>query len=147
MSAGLVEFLRAQLAKDEQLAREAQEQTAARWRAYFKQVIAPGSRFEVEFADTNSSEAAAHFARHDPARVLAEVASKRRIVTDYSETVRIRDEAAARIRDAGGPASAAPEDLDTWDRAQREASTLEGPVKELALPYATEPGYREEWRP
>jgi hypothetical protein len=43
---------------------------------------------------------AEHIAAHDPAHVLADIASKRAIVEDYVTTCRIRDEAAGRIQEA-----------------------------------------------
>ena len=116
----LVDFIRAQLARDEQVAREALEQTAPEWRTYFKQIIAPGSRHETEIAEAETSEAAAHIARHDPARVLAEVEAKRKVVA--------------------------------WVELQQVPNSTIGDdfafaLYALALPYADEPGYRDEWRP
>lgn len=88
---------------------------------------------------------AEHIARHDPARILREVEAKRQIVDTYALTVQLRDEAAARIKAAGDTPDA--NDLDTWDRAQREAVILRDPVALLALPYADHPDYRDDWRP
>jgi len=86
-----------------------------------------------------------HIAAHDPARVLREIDAKRRLLDDYVVTARIRDEAAARIKAAGDLPDA--KDLDTWDRAQREAAILEGPLKLAAMPLADRSGYQETWRP
>ena len=86
-----------------------------------------------------------HIVRWNPARVLAEINAKRQLLDDYTVTAHIRDEAAERIKASGDHPDA--KDLETWDRAQREAAILEGPVKLAALPLADRPGYREEWRP
>ncbi|GGX99158.1 DUF6221 family protein [Streptomyces fructofermentans] len=80
------------------------------------------------------------------ARVLREIEAKRRVLSDFTETARLRDEAASRIRAAGDHPD--PGDLDTWDRAEREAAILEAPVRVLATVYRDRPGYRaEEWAP
>lgn len=81
----------------------------------------------------------------DPARVLREIDAKRRLLDDYTVTARIRDEATARIKAAGDHPDS--KDVETWDRAQREAAILEGPVKLAASPLTDRPGWREEWRP
>lgn len=65
---------------------------------------------------------------------------------DYSPTEGMtEDETTARIKAADDQPD--PKDLETWDRAQREAAILEGPVKLAASPLADRPGYRKEWRP
>lgn len=58
-----------------------------------------------------------------PARVLAEVDAKRRIIELYSGTAQYPDF-------SGG-----------YDSAAEDA------IKLLAVPYADRPGYRDEWRP
>jgi hypothetical protein len=88
---------------------------------------------------------AIHMAYWDPARSRREVASKRAILADYRETCRLRDEAAERIRAANGQAAAV--DLDTWDRASREASILWPVVAQLATAWNDHPCYRDEWKP
>ena len=67
------------------------------------------------------SFAAEHIARHDPARVLREVESKRRILAEHSELDR--------------------------GMCQCLADFPCATVRLLALPYADRPGYRESWRP
>ena len=57
-----------------------------------------------------------HMARHDPARVLADVDAKRRI-------------------------------LGVIDRMYAEPGAGDSLVRLLALHYAGQPGYRDEWRP
>jgi hypothetical protein len=72
----------------------------------------------------NAPELGLHITRHDPARVLAEVAAKRRIVDLYEI------------------ASASPElDRDAW-LVMKEAVAL------LAQPFAAHPDHKgEEWAP
>jgi len=78
------------------------------------------------------STAMAHIARHDPARVLAECAAKRRIV-------RRAQAAESALREP---------DLDDGTyfirRSCRDSWVLA--LGDLALPYADHPDYREEWR-
>ena len=88
---------------------------------------------------------ARHVARFDPERMLAEVDAKRKIIDNYVMTLKLRDEAAARLKDAGDHPGAS--DLDTWTRAKYEAVVLEEPIALLALPYADHTDYRDEWRP
>lgn len=70
-----------------------------------------------------------HIARHDPARVLAEVATKRAIVGLW------RHADAAYQRDEYDPEQGAAE------------SALSDVLVHLALPYADHPDYDESWRP
>lgn len=76
---------------------------------------------------------AEHIAEFDPARVLAEVDAKRRIIDQYEQ---LRADV-AHWRGLGDE-DAAPVATE-W--AYGEV------VKMLALPYADRPGYLEEWRP
>jgi hypothetical protein len=71
-----------------------------------------------------SHEDAEHIARWDPARVLAEVDAKRRIL-DHADVSRER-----------GKIGPSPGD-GAWFLT----------VRLLALPYADRPGFRDEWRP
>ncbi len=121
---GLVTWLGAQLDDDERVACAAH---ANRWKAGAGQhddevVIFPDhapSGVAVAFGDRNAQ----HIARWDPARVLAEVDAKRRIL----------DEAAAY----------SPE-LEHGDNGEWAFNRV---VRLLALPYAGRPGYRDEWKP
>lgn len=92
-----------------------------------------------------SIDDALHIARHDPQNVIADCDAKLAIIDNYADTTHIRDEAAERIRAAGDHPAA--EDLDTWDRAQREIPVMEHWVRLLAQGYRHRDGYREEWRP
>jgi hypothetical protein len=68
--------------------------------------------------------AARHIARHDPARVLAEVEAKRRILDWLDKS----------------------EDW-MFDKSYGGQPDCDAVRALLALPYATRPGYRDEWRP
>ncbi len=71
-----------------------------------------------------------HMARHDPARVLADVAAKRAIL-DAHEELTI------------GCCNTCTEGMHSSEHQSWPCAT----VRLLALPYADQPGYREEWRP
>jgi hypothetical protein len=133
----LVGFLRARLAEDEQVARAAD---SGPWRvddpAYPTAIynrdghpIISGSQWGGEASIFDDPAAPAHIARHDPARVLAEVEAKRRIVHIHSEY------------DHGCP---------EHDGCDGFTFLSAGPcftLRLLALPWAGHPDYREEWRP
>ena len=80
-------------------------------------------------------EAAPHIARHDPARVLAECESKRRIVEQYEFH---RDQVTAyrnpRWRDAMNE-----DDKRNWHQAEARHRMAEDVACLLALPYAEHP--------
>lgn len=78
-----------------------------------------------------AGEVADHARRHDPARVLAEVDAKRRIVAAYEAAL-----TAVAVSEGTPLAGAAKLNL----RAREDA------VRCVALPYAARPGYRSEWR-
>ncbi|MEU8346203.1 DUF6221 family protein [Spirillospora sp. NPDC048832] len=132
----LVEFLRARLARDEQIARDC---ASAPWKAAPSGTVgidtdepAPTaeSATKAEFVAKAENDAyAEHIARHDPARTLAEVAARRRIVDDYEKNTWIL-----------GQGHRTPE----LEAAQ---AVRESVLRLLALPYATHPAYQEEWRP
>jgi hypothetical protein len=85
--------------------------------------------------------AAEHIARHDPARVLADVEAKRELVKLHGRAV---------LRAGGG---AQYFDTETVCRSCepnyqfRELSWPCTTLRLLALPYADHPDYRDEWRP
>jgi hypothetical protein len=139
----LVDFLRARLDEDERVAREAAQHAGAAlataaaregawkppydgpewWNDYdhiFVVCDRPGQPRKVMIADCGSGAftLTPHIARHDPARILAEVEAKRRIVDRYAWL--------CEHGDTGGTAWVLPL---------------------LALPYADHPDYRNEWRP
>jgi hypothetical protein len=136
----LVTWLRAQLDDDERVALAA---TAGPWRhdatkhwrkpgtTWFEESVFAGPAGADatcvagtgEADDPQSMADARHIARWDPARVLAEVEAKRRIV-DW-------------LVDCADKALHG----DWWNLEVDDA------FKAIALPYAARPGYREEWRP
>jgi hypothetical protein len=76
---------------------------------------------------------AMHIARWDPARVLAEVEAKRRVIKLYENALAAQRRGSISLR----------------NRTQDEAAVdvLGEAVKALALPYADHADYRDEWRP
>lgn len=77
-----------------------------------------------------------HIARHDPARVLAEVAVKREILSSY---VAAKAQVESRLEASDG---VKPTDL----IASATLGALETIVRDLATVYADRPGYKAEWR-
>ncbi|MFD5564515.1 DUF6221 family protein [Kitasatospora griseola] len=145
-TADLVAFLRARLDEDEQTAREAHAIDPAPWYEdveYDDRTNQRDGRYGSGLvrADDNvalwdrkqsstlsmTAPTAVHVARHDPARVLAEVAAKRRILDDLA-------------------AAQGLEEKDPWE-AEDRLGALERAVSFLALPYADHPDYRPEWAP
>jgi hypothetical protein len=148
----LVEFLLARLDEDARKARAAE--TGRRWEALTRADSGPQVRVGDGDMDDPGPEwrrevvhpmwhcddeldgcpdvargwiaEAEHIARHDPARVLAEVAAKR-LILEYA------------------PPKAHGTFDDGWRRGQMafHAHTL----RLLALPYAGHPDYQEEWKP
>jgi hypothetical protein len=122
----LVEFLRARLARDEQIARDS---SSAPWKATPSGTINLDSDAPAFVAKAENDAYAEHIARHHPARTLAEVAARRQIVDDYEKNAWIL---------AQGHRT--PE-LEAAQAAREPVLRL------LALPYAAHPAYRPEWRP
>jgi hypothetical protein len=109
MSSDLVAFLRARLDEDEQVA------------------VAAGRKWSGIRVESYSEREPEHVARHDPARVLAEVVAKRRIVAEYTLW---SDNPGGEMREYG------------------YEEGLEFALRYLALPYASHPEYRaDEWSP
>lgn len=121
----LVEFLTARLDEDERTARgvlwDGSGNTLG-WSLPFSATVEVGT----EAFTTDDAAVAAHIARHDPARVLAEVDAKRLIIADYQRFL------AERRRLMGG-----------WDRYPDVSPTMAA----LASVYADHPDYDEAWRP
>lgn len=140
---GLAAFVLARLAEDAEAASAAK--TGDRW-----WVDGPALHSERWWVyDTDGvfkrREVAEHIARWDPVRVLVELEAKRQMVEEFALTCRLRDEAADRVRVA--EPRPAPEDLDSWSRAHREAALWEPWVRQFALSYVSHKDYREEWKP
>jgi hypothetical protein len=138
MAGDLHAFVTARLDEDERVAREAiaENDGESDWQIEQPDPDEPSWRTPrplwLNVMDSCDPESmppamAEHIARHDPARVLAEVDAKRRILADYERYARERRRA-----------------MNGWDPEARNPSPI---VRYLALPYADRPGYREEWRP
>ena len=119
----LDQFLLARIAEDKRIAADA---AAAR------------GRQDWDVGGTGPPEPAAeHVARHDPARVLAECAAKRRLVMACRDSRPDLHFLGAR------PPGMADFPLTPSDQHQLAALTL----ALLALPYADHHDYRQDWRP
>ena len=149
MTGDLLVFLRARLDEDEQLARAA---TAGPWSTMGQAVLDPtppsdrlgiGMAVGHAAATADYNETAAHIARHDPARVLAEVEAKRRVLSRHGAAPLPPD-----YPNPGMPSYCAA-------HAYREGGATVYPVqladcpdlRDLASVYASHPDYRAEWRP
>lgn len=89
-----------------------------------------------------NSAAAGHIMRHDPARVLAEVDAKRRILAGVEHYLDPHP---------GQPCTNEDED-DLYEPCELHVAHMKTAVtpyvlRLLALPYVDRPGYREEWTP
>lgn len=140
----LIEFLCARLDEDEQIARAAlcddpryltdDEATADNgvWQTSthpHDECVVRGAGIVIYDEGGHTAEQARHIARNDPARVLAEVDAKRRILDAAEGSFDAYDE-------------------DPYDETRTaDSSTFEWILRVLALPYADHPDYREEWRP
>ncbi|MDX2565245.1 DUF6221 family protein [Streptomyces sp. TX20-6-3] len=89
-----------------------------------------------------------HIARHDPARVLAEVDAKRRILASYTSALAQKDLLRSQMRQV------IDTDHDEFARLHKQETELfemgrklRPVVAALALPYAGHPDYDEAWRP
>lgn len=134
MTADLVEFLRARLDEDEQVARDAARDAAESDNARFWL-----ERWDVhpsgdEWATYTIRGIGEHIARHAPRRVLAEVAAKRQIVERYEEHARL--------------------DRETFEAEGQHARSLSSlraaywdACRSLAAVWSDHPDYREEWKP
>ncbi|MFD3827697.1 DUF6221 family protein [Streptomyces sp. NPDC058621] len=139
MTDALVQFLRARLDDDEQVARRVEDQSApwgGQWvadeagalRTRNGHVLAYGhvSTDGRELPIPLKPGLVEHWARHDPARALADVDAKRQALDHYERCVRhIRGD-------------------DAYVLAEGAVGRQ---VQYMALPYADHPDYRKEWKP
>lgn len=141
----LITWLRAQLDEDERLAREApgpdwhraieREGKPGYWRGIKAELVTlrpdrPSDSLSVgaDVARCADYRPAEHIARWDPARVLADIEAKRRILDAYEQAYQV-------------------EWGDDPMQAHGEQIMIERVIELIALPYADRDGYREEWRP
>jgi hypothetical protein len=146
----LVEWLRARLDEDEQVARAAATDGHEQWRLrnheadYWMITDATGEVVVYDEGTPTDSEAE-HITRHDPARVLAEVEAKRELIDEHAEY-----EWAETIESEPVGQGLCRKCAD-WDNVDYDGPPHEpypcDTLRLLALPYADAPGYREEWRP
>lgn len=123
----LVQFLRARYDEDAAEAQATADEYGAVW-TFDEAMDSVRSDKDADVVEEPGTPRT-YIARHDPARVLAEVDAKRQLVDRYERAMENR--------------RAHPEDLATAGALL----ALHGAVKLLALPYANYPGYHEEWRP
>lgn len=128
MSADLVRFLKARLDDDEAYARNAfgdHNDAKPNWHEPSSGLLDVG---DGDVIVTNDSQVSRFIVRFDPARVLAEVAAKRRIVATFVEV------------------DTHPNRL-VYAFLQQQWVALRAVMVGLALPYADHPDCRDEWRP
>ncbi|WP_328313059.1 DUF6221 family protein [Streptomyces sp. NBC_00442] len=126
----LVQFLRDRYDDAESAALGAKGETSGRW------TQDDGPPEDIMLYDKSGKLTvgqARHIARHDPARVLAEIEAKRQILRDLEQ---------AEFSLSKAEAGTVPHDLMTG-----AVNTLRRTVRLLAQPYSDHPDYREGWRP
>ena len=134
----LVAFLNARLDEDEQQARAAisgQVDWENGW-GESKTPGFPGVGIVPHVGRIHEDVQAAHVAKWNPARVLADVEAKRRILAEHAV------DAGLFCRTCFDPG--------TLDRYPDEFSQRRFPcptLRLLALPFASHPDYRDEWKP
>ncbi|MFE9391674.1 DUF6221 family protein [Streptomyces sp. NPDC006784] len=136
MTVDLVAFLRERLDEDAQAAKHAatREPHGASWNVTDSDGSEVRAASGVGVVRRTWPYAATHIARHDPARVLAEVDAKRRIVSKCEEHMQL--------------------DRETFEAEKEPARSLSSlraaywdACRDLASAYADHPDYYEEWRP
>jgi hypothetical protein len=159
----LVEFLRERLAEDEQIAQtpsgggyepdiwEIQPSRSGRWSNIVSKSKLIGEPVEAAMEEDDQPVAIVqsgrwedrHIARHDPARVLAEVAAKRRIVHAHD-----RIHGCTGLTGSGDWSAVDGEPWEFWEDHQTgDTGGICYTLRLLALPYAEHPDYNPEWRP
>lgn len=143
---GLVAFLAGCLDEDEAAARRAASESP--WRVSdvnddgsrsVRCAEAPDGLWHGDVAEHIAGSDAAHIARHDPARVLAEAAAKRAILAEHSPHY-----PTTYPKPSGQPACGVC-DEGTWDT---EAVRWPCPtVRHVAAVYGGRPGYDPAWAP
>lgn len=158
----LVEFLTTRLDEDEQVARSACKYAEASWhldeedeatilwwppephiaeKEREKGLPVVSDRWRGETIEYSGERIAPHIARHDPARVLAEVDAKRRMVGLHGP---------ATLHAGGGAAYFDTTRVCRSCEPPRQFPETAYPcptLRLLALPYAQHPDYDEAWRP
>ncbi|MFF0009561.1 DUF6221 family protein [Streptomyces tibetensis] len=84
------------------------------------------------YADEVPSAVGGHIIRHDPARVLAEVAAKRVLIANWRELIQRID---------------AEQDAEKRERLALTRHGMDQVAHQLAAVHANHPDYQESWRP
>lgn len=129
---GIIAFVKARLDEDEAAANAGARRVGMPWRAE-PQADTPGGLVIDELGlvgSTGGRYAAEHIARHDPARVLREIAAKRAIVDAYQQG---RDLLA--------------DNRQSWDLVRAAVGAQRVVVHQLAAIWSDHPDYRQEWAP
>jgi hypothetical protein len=90
--------------------------------------VGPLPQFAIPYAEEIPAAVAGHVVRHDPARVLADVAAKLAVLDHYAKLVHYAEE---------------KQHLE-YNLAEGAASVM---LKHLAVPYREHPEYKTEWAP
>lgn len=133
-------WLRQQLDEDEQTARSVEDRSDpwfGQWQAEGNKALRTRNGWVLAHnrGEPYAPGLLAHIACHDPARVLAEIDAKRRILDDI-------------VPDADGLDMQVDGEFRVGRRDLAAEPYLGDALMQLlALPYADRPGYRSEWRP
>src|SRR5512139_2667273 len=141
----LIAFLKARLDEDERVAKAAvQGPWYLNSESYAETIygaddiaVVAGGKWGGEASVFASDEDAIHIARWDPARVLAEVEAKRRIIARHQSRQSGRWKICMNCRPID------PEYPDHLTEAVWPCPDL----RDAAAPYADHPDYQQEWRP
>lgn len=138
----LIAFLRARLAEDERTARAVEDRSApwdGQWMADGNSAVRTLNGHVLFYrhgAAPLKPGLTEHIARHDPARVLREVAAKRELLDEHQD---VNDGLCGTCVNSD------------WGYPTHGGSSPQNfpcrTLRLLALPYADHPEYREEWRP
>jgi hypothetical protein len=135
----LVQWLRAQLDEDEQIARAVEDRSApwdGQWMADGDSAVRTVNGHVLFYRHDSGPlkpGLADYVAEWDPARVLRDIDAKRAIVARYEF-----------VCTEASRTTITEEEREVWVQV---GGTLQSCVLQLALPYTDRPGYRDEWRP
>lgn len=134
MTDDLIAFLRARFDEDQAVAQRASDDLG--------HVL-----HQVEYNDSAVEADERHIARHDPARILAEVEAKRRMIDDLVSAWEAANPGMIEqhLLQHRGPSVLI--DPETGEEETHGEWTVTRYLRLLGLPYATHPHYRDEWRP
>lgn len=135
----LTDFLLARIGDDERTARDAfpapWDYAGQGWVRHGDTTIGSDLFPEVLAAEVQRNGDGEHIARHDPARILAECAMKRRLIEDAADFVGEMDNEEMRTND-----------LYAFGRIQaRSRSWQDHILRALAQPYSNHPDFDSSW--